>query len=254
MSILEIKDIEVDYGVIKALKGISLSIERGEIVSLIGANGAGESTLLKSITALEPLVEGEIKFEDEIIARCKVDKKNMIHSFFSKKDLTTDKIISKGISLVPEGREVFADLTVLENLEMGAYLQRDKDVIKQKLEEMYDVFSILKERKNQKAGSLSGGEQQMLAIARALMNSPRLLLLDEPGLGLAPLVIRDIFDIIEKINKEEDVTIFLVEQNAKIALKISDRGYVMETGKIILNDSSANLLENPDVKATYLGE
>lgn len=254
MNILELKNIEVNYGNIKALKGIDLSVKKGEIVCLIGANGAGKSTLLKSIVGLEPLVNGEIYFDNELIAKSKEKKSNFLMNFINIDQFSTDKIISKGISLVPEGREVFADMSVLENLEMGAFLKKEKSYIKNKLDEMYEIFPILKDRRDQKAGSLSGGEQQMLAIARSLMSSPKLLLLDEPGLGLAPLIIKDIFSIISKINKEENVTIFLVEQNAKMALRISDRGYVMETGNITLSDKSERLLNDPKVKVSYLGE
>jgi branched-chain amino acid transport system ATP-binding protein len=249
-KILEIDGIQVAYNNILALKGINVSINEGEIVSLIGANGAGKSTLLKAIVGLEPLSKGAIRYDGEIISE---EKKNKFKGFRGK-NLSTDRIISKGISLVPEGRGVFADMTLLENLEMGAFLKKDRKYIDGKLEEMFAIFPILKDRRNQKAGSLSGGEQQMLAIARALMNSPRLLLLDEPGLGLAPLVIKDIFDTIRKINKNDKVTVFIVEQNAKQALKLSNRGLVIETGNIVLEDESVNLLENEKVKAAYLGE
>ena len=243
-NILEIQNIEVLYNAILALKGVSLSIKEGEIACLIGANGSGKSTLLKSIVGLKQISKGSIVFKGELISG----------GVKGKRGLKTDRIISKGISLVPEGRMVFAELSVLENLEMGAFLVNDKNLIKNKTDEMYEIFPILKDRRKQKAGSLSGGEQQMLAVARSLMSSPKLLLLDEPGLGLAPLVIRDIFKTIVKINKEENVTIFLVEQNARMALEVSSKGYVMETGKIVLEDDSGKLLQNPGVKAAYLGE
>jgi len=254
MRLLEVKNIEVRYGNIKALNDIDIYINQNEIVSLIGANGAGKSTLLKAITGLEPLSNGEIIFDNRIIAKNIKQDGGIFKKLFFKDAVAPDKISSLGISLVPEGREVFSDLTVLENLEMGAFLIKDKNKKQKKLDEVYELFPILVERKNQKAGSLSGGEQQMLAIARGLMNYPKLLLLDEPGLGLAPLIIKDIFNIIKKINKEDGVTIFLIEQNAKMALKISNRGYVMETGNIVMHDKSSNLLNNPKVKATYLGE
>lgn len=290
-TILEIKNIAVNYGNIKALKGVSLAINEGEIVCLIGANGAGKSTLLKAIVGLEPLLSGEVFFNQKQIARKQetgTDKKKerimseedfikeyafswnrkmFLRAFSSLKGyvtaqmknmlnppITTDKIVADGIALVPEGRGVFAGMTVLENLEMGAYLKKSKKYVAEKLDEVYSLFPILNERKDQKAGSLSGGEQQMLAIGRALMSSPKLLLLDEPGLGLAPLIIRDIFDAILKINREEQVTIFLVEQNAKLALSNSGRGYVMETGNVVMEDASPALLTNPKVKAAYLGE
>jgi branched-chain amino acid transport system ATP-binding protein len=244
-KILELKDVRVNYGNIQALKGVNLNVAEGEIVSLIGANGAGKSTLLKSIVGLESLTNGNITFNGISIRDAGNNR---------KLNLPTDKIIASGISLVPEGRGVFPEMTVLENLEMGAYLLRDKAEKKRRIEEKYEMFGILRDRRKQLAGSLSGGEQQMLAIARALMSSPKLLLLDEPALGLAPLIIQNIFATISKISREDKVTIFLVEQNAKMALSISDKGYVMETGNIILEDLSKNLLENPKVKAAYLGE
>jgi branched-chain amino acid transport system ATP-binding protein len=247
-NILEVNNVSVEYSGIKALKNVSLSIKHGEIVTLIGANGAGKSTLLKSIVALEPATSGNIKFNGEVI----VDSAK--GTGLINKNLTTDKIIARGIALVPEGRQVFAEMTVLENLEMGSFLKNSNGYIKNKLDEIYEMLPVLKDRKLQKAGSLSGGEQQMLAIARALMSSPNLLLLDEPGLGLAPLAIKDIFATIVKINKSEKVTILLVEQNAKMALNISMRGLVMETGTIILEDRSSRLLKNPKVKKAYLGD
>jgi branched-chain amino acid transport system ATP-binding protein len=244
-KILELKDVRVSYGNIEALKGVNLSVDEGEIVSLIGANGAGKSTLLKSIVGLESLTYGSISFNGSSIRDAGRN---------SKLNLSTDRIIASGISMVPEGRGVFPEMSVLENLEMGAYLLRDKAEKKRRIEEKYEMFEILRDRRKQLAGSLSGGEQQMLAIARALMSSPKLLLLDEPALGLAPIIIQNIFATISRISKEDKVTIFLVEQNAKMALSISDKGYVMETGNIVLEDLSSNLLVNPKVKAAYLGE
>ncbi len=242
MALLNIDNISVSYGSIKALKQVSMHVNEGDIVSLIGANGAGKSTLLKSIVGLEPLVEGSITFEDEIICCDSISK-----------SVPTERIAKKGIALVPEGRRVFADMSVEENLDMGAFLIRDEDVIRKKKEEMYDFFPILGARRKQKTRSLSGGEQQMMAIARALMSSPRMILLDEPGLGLAPLIIQDIFDKIAYINKSENVTVFLVEQNARMALKASTEGYVMENGRIVLSGSSKDLLNNDSVQSAYLG-
>jgi branched-chain amino acid transport system ATP-binding protein len=243
MAYLLLDSINVSYGNIKALKGVSLSVDEGDTACLIGANGAGKSTLLKAIVGLEPLTEGSIQFKDNIIA-----------STEKSKTLSTEEIIKNGIALVPEGRRVFADLTVQENLEMGAFLIRDEKYIKDKQEEMFELFPILGSRRKQKAQSLSGGEQQMLAIARALMSNPRLLLLDEPGLGLAPLIIKHIFQIIKKINEQDKVTVFLVEQNAKIALEASSKAYVMETGNIVLEGPSSELLHNSKVRQAYLGE
>lgn len=242
--LVDIRNIEVNYGNIRALKGISLQVPSGDICSLIGANGAGKSTLLKALVGLEPLTSGEIWYDGQLIASA--DR--------SKKSLQTNVIVSRGISLVPEGRRVFSDMTVDENLDMGAFLVKDSALITRKKDQMFGLFPILHKRRLQKAGQLSGGEQQMLAIGRALMNSPKLLLLDEPGLGLAPLIIKLIFETILKINKEEGVTIFLVEQNARMALQASTMGSVMETGTIVLQDRSSALLEDPRVRAAYLGE
>ncbi len=249
-AILELKDVHVSYGSIEALKGVDITINEGEIVCLIGANGAGKSTLLKSIVGLEPITQGEIFFSSEKIASRKNDEPGRK----SRITLSTDKIISKGISMAPEGRGIFPEMTVLENLEMGAFMLKDKAQIRKRIEDKYEMFEILKDRRKQLAGSLSGGEQQMLSIARALMSRPRLLLLDEPALGLAPIIIQNIFHTISRISRDENVTIFLVEQNARMALSISDKGYVLETGNIVLEDASKNLLENPKVKAAYLGE
>jgi ABC-type branched-chain amino acid transport systems, ATPase component len=246
-NILELNDISVSYGNIKALKNVSMSVEEGDVVSLIGANGAGKSTLLKAIVGLEGLDTGAISFQNEVICHAKGAEKG-------RKHLSTDKIAKLGISLVPEGRRVFADMTVEENLDMGAFMVKDSAVVAKRKEEMYEFFPILGARKKQKTRSLSGGEQQMMAIARALMSNPRLLLLDEPGLGLAPLIVQDIFQKIAIINKEDKVTVFLVEQNARMALKSSTKGYVMENGVIVLADSSEALLSNERVKAAYLGE
>ena len=233
---LEVKDIQTYYGNIQAIKGISLEISEGEIITLIGANGAGKTTTLMSISGIVPPKSGDILFMGEPL-----------------QELSPNQIVSLGISQVPEGRRIFPYLTVMENLDMGAFLRNDTDEIQKDLEYTFDLFPILAERRHQSGGTLSGGEQQMLAVARALMARPRLLLLDEPSLGLAPLIVKQIFKIIRKINKENKTTIFLVEQNANLALQVAHRGYVMENGRITLSDTSQNLLANEDVKKAYLG-
>ena len=233
---LELKHIKTYYGNIQALKDVSITISEGEIITLIGANGAGKSTTLMSICGIVPPRSGEVLFMGKPI-----------------QDLPPNSIVSLGISQVPEGRRIFPFLSVAENLDMGAFLRRDKDEIRRDIEYIYALFPILAERRNQAGGTLSGGEQQMLAISRALMAKPRLLLLDEPSLGLAPLVVKQIFEIIEKINKESKTTIFLVEQNANMALKVAHRGYVMETGRISMTDTADSLLANDEVRKAYLG-
>ncbi len=233
---LELRNINSYYGNIQALHDISLKVEEGEIITLIGANGAGKSTTLMSISGVIPPRSGEILF-----------KGKPIHQ------MSPDKIVALGICQVPEGRHIFPVLTVAENLDMGAFLRRDKRQIKQDLEYIYTLFPLLADRRNQPGGNLSGGEQQMLAISRALMAKPQLLLLDEPSMGLAPLVTQKIFDIIKKINTEQNTTIFLVEQNANLALKTADRGYVLETGRITMHDRAENLLSNEDIQKAYLG-
>ena len=243
--LLKIDDIAVSYGNIKALHGVSMTVNEGTFVSLIGANGAGKSTLLKAIVGQEPLVSGSISYEGNVLYSV---KDGHFHG------IPTYNVVKKGIALVPEGRRVFADLTVEENLDMGAFMLKDDSLIKKKKEEMFDFFPILGVRKKQKARSLSGGEQQMLAVARALMVSPRLLLLDEPGLGLAPLIVHDIFSKLRHINQEDNVTVLVVEQNARLALKTADDGYVMENGVIVLYDKASALLKNERVRAAYLGE
>jgi len=232
---LKINGINTFYGNIHALHDVSLHIDEGEIVTLIGANGAGKSTTLMSICGGTPPRSGEITFEGKAIHQMKMDQ-----------------IVRLGISQVPEGRLIFPDLTVMENLELGAFLRNDKDAIKRDMEYAFHLFPILEERQKQTGGTLSGGEQQMLAISRALMARPRLLLLDEPSLGLAPIIIQQIFEIIQKVNAS-GTTVFLVEQNANQALKIAHRGYVMETGHITMEDDAATLLANEDVKKAYLG-
>lgn len=233
---LKLQNVETFYGNIQALKNISMEIAEGEIVTLIGANGAGKSTTLMSISGVVPPRAGEILFQDQ-----------PIHG------LPPNTIVSMGISQVPEGRRIFPYLTVLENLDMGAFLRDDKVEIKNDIAYIFELFPILAERRHQAGGTLSGGEQQMLAISRALMARPRLLLLDEPSLGLAPLVVKRIFDIVRKINSENNTTVFLVEQNANLALKTAHRGYVMENGRIIMADAAEALLANEDVRKAYLG-
>jgi branched-chain amino acid transport system ATP-binding protein len=236
MPMLEVRDIQTFYGNIQALKGVSLEINEGEIITLIGANGAGKTTTLMSVCGLAVPRSGGVYFFGE-----------PIHG------LTPDKIVARGIVQVPEGRRIFPNMTVQENLEMGAYLRRDKDGVRSDLTLMMEMFPILAQRRAQLGGTLSGGEQQMLAISRALMSRPRLLLLDEPSLGLAPLIIKQIFEIIRKINEESGTTIFLVEQNANQALKLAHRGYVMENGRITLAGSAEALLNDENVKKAYLG-
>ena len=233
---LELRDVQTYYGGIQALKGVSLRVAEGEIISLIGANGAGKTTTLMSISGVVPPKAGSITFCGE-----------PIHG------MPPDRIVSLGVIQVPEGRRIFPHLSVLENLDLGGFLRRDKDGIKRDMDHVFGLFPILQERRNQAGGTLSGGEQQMLAISRALMARPKLLLLDEPSLGLAPLIVQRIFQVIERINREENTTIFLVEQNANLALRIAHRGYVMENGVITLEDTAANLMANDAVKKAYLG-
>ena len=234
---LEIRDLHVNYGAIKALKGINLNVKEKSIVTLIGANGAGKTTLLRTISSILRPVSGKINF--------------------SGKDITSrapDKVVELGISQSPEGRMIFSNLTVKENLEMGAYTRKDKHNLKDDLEFIYEFFPRIKERLKQQGGTLSGGEQQMLAISRALMSKPKLLLLDEPSLGIAPLLTKAIFEQIVALNKKTGLTILLVEQNANMALSIADYGYVMETGEIILEGDAKSLAQNEEVRKAYLGE
>ena len=232
--ILSVKELQVNYGGIEAVKGISFDVHQGEIVTLIGANGAGKSTTLKAIAGLVKAKNGSIELAGE----------NLVG-----KDATS--IVAKGITLVPEGRRVFADLTVLENIKIGAYLR--KDDLSEDIKWVYDLFPRLKERSWQLAGTLSGGEQQMLAVARALMSRPKVIMMDEPSIGLAPIIVKGIFDIIREINRQ-GTTVLLIEQNANMALKSADYGYVLETGKITLSGKGAELLVNEDVKKAYLGK
>ncbi len=233
---LKLTDVNTYYGNIHALKGIDLEVSEGEVISLIGANGAGKSTTLMTTSGIVPAKRGSVVFNGEDITHA-----------------SPDKIVKMGICQVPEGRRIFPYLTVAENLDMGAFLRDDKDKIKDDIDYAYSLFPILADRRNQQGGTLSGGEQQMLAISRALMSKPKVLLLDEPSLGLAPIIVRQIFDIIKKINEEQKTTIFIVEQNANLALKAAHRGYVMENGSITLTDTGQNLLSNEDVKKAYLG-
>lgn len=236
MAMLEIKDLEVCYGVIKAIKGVSFEVNKGEVIALVGANGAGKTTILHAISGLIPARKGSILFEGEELTKT-----------------PAHKIVSMGMAHVPEGRRIFQQLTVLENLKLGAFTRKDKEEIAKSLRTVYDRFPRLEERKKQIAGTLSGGEQQMLAMGRALMSNPRIILLDEPSMGLSPLLVSSIFDII-KVISEGGTTVLLVEQNAKKALAIADRAYVLETGSIILSGKASDLINNESVKKAYLGE
>ncbi len=233
--LLTVKDLYVNYGNVEALHGISLKVDEGEIVTILGANGAGKSTTLMTISGLVVPKQGAIFYKDKEISR-----------------LQGHEVVQFGIAQVPEGRRVFATLTVQENLDLGAFIIKDKDKVQKNLEWIFNLFPRMKERREQLAGTLSGGEQQMLAIARGLMASPNILLLDEPSLGLAPILVKSIFETIREIN-ESGVTVLLVEQNARAALKLAHRGYVMEVGNIVLEDTSDKLLKNPEVRKAYLG-
>ncbi|MDE6357004.1 MAG: ABC transporter ATP-binding protein [Eubacteriales bacterium] len=232
---LKVNDLQVYYGAIHAIKGISFEVNEGEIVSLIGANGAGKTTTLHAVSGLLKSTSGEISFLSSKI-----------------ENISADKIVKKGIAHVPEGRRIFSKLSVQENLELGAFLVKDKKFIKDEYERVLTLFPRLKERLKQISGTLSGGEQQMLAIGRALMSNPKMLLMDEPSMGLAPILVKEIFEIIKECNKN-GMTILLVEQNAKMALNISHRAYVLETGKVVMSDKAENLLGNSEVKKAYLG-
>lgn len=236
MALLEIKDLEVNYGIIKAIKGVSFDVNEGEIIALIGANGAGKTTILHTITGLIQAKKGSIVFDGKELTKT-----------------PPHKIVSMGMAHVPEGRRIFQQLSVLENLKLGAYTRKDKSEIASTLKMVYERFPRLEERKNQVAGTLSGGEQQMLAMGRALMSKPRIILMDEPSMGLSPLLVSEIFDIIKVIN-ESGTTVLLVEQNAKKALSIADRAYVLETGNITLSGDAKDLINDESVKKAYLGE
>ena len=236
MALLEIKDLEVYYVMIQAIKGVSFQVQEGEVIALIGANGAGKTTILHTITGLLEAKKGSVIFDGKDITKT-----------------PAHKIVSMGMAHVPEGRRVFANLSVYQNLKMGAYTRKDKQEIEETLKTVYKRFPRLEERKNQLAGTLSGGEQQMLAMGRALMSHPRIILMDEPSMGLSPIFVNEIFDIIKEVSAS-GTTVLLVEQNAKKALSISDRGYVLETGKIVLEGNSEDLLNNDSIKKAYLGE
>lgn len=236
MAMLEVKDIEVYYGMIQAIKGLSFHVNEGEVVALIGANGAGKTTILHTVSGLLTPKKGSITFEEKDIVK-----------------IPGHKIVSMGMAHVPEGRRVFAQLSVLQNLKMGAYTRRDKNETEQTLKSVFDRFPRLEERQNQLAGTLSGGEQQMLAMGRALMSHPKIILMDEPSMGLSPIFVNEIFNIVQEVSKS-GTTVLLVEQNAKKALSISDRAYVLETGKIVLEGKASELLNNDSIKKAYLGE
>lgn len=236
MSMLEIKDLQVCYGVIQAIKGISFHVDQGEIIALIGSNGAGKTTTLQTITGMLPAKSGQIIFEDKDITK-----------------IPGHQIVAMGMAHVPEGRRVFSQLSVYENLKLGAYTRKDKTEVEESLERIYQSFPRLKERRNQPAGTLSGGEQQMLAMGRALMSKPRIVLMDEPSMGLSPILVQEIFRIIEEISTS-GTTVLLVEQNANKALSIADRGYVLETGRIVLEGKASDLLADESIKRAYLGE
>ncbi|MDO5338069.1 MAG: ABC transporter ATP-binding protein [Eubacteriales bacterium] len=236
MALLEIKDIEVYYGMIQALKGVNFQVNEGEVIALIGANGAGKTTTLQTITGLLRAKKGKILFDGQDITK-----------------VPAHKIVTMGMAHVPEGRRVFANMSVLQNLRMGAFTRKDQKEIEETLEKVYKRFPRLKERQSQAAGTLSGGEQQMLAMGRALMSKPRIILMDEPSMGLSPIFVNEIFDIIKEVS-ESGTTVLLVEQNAKKALSIADRAYVLETGKIVLEGKAEELLHNESVQKAYLGE
>ena len=236
MAMLEVKNLKVHYGVIQAIKGISFEVNEGEVIALIGANGAGKTTTLQTITGMLKPSEGEILFEGQDIVK-----------------VPGHKIVSMGMAHVPEGRRVFAELSVYENLKLGAYTRKDKNEIAESLAKVYKSFPRLEERKNQLAGTLSGGEQQMLAMGRALMSHPRMIVMDEPSMGLSPIYVNEIFDIIQKINGD-GTTVLLVEQNAKKALAIANRAYVLETGNIVLSGDAKEMMNNDSIKKAYLGE
>ncbi len=236
-AILELENVSAHYGRIQALRGVSLTVAEGEIVTIIGANGAGKSTTLMTICGIVPASVGDVRYMGESI-----------------RDVRADQLPSRGLCQVPEGRRIFPRLSVQENLDMGAFFRNDPDGIEQDLGMVFRLFPVLFERRRQHGGTLSGGEQQMLAIARAIMSRPKMLLLDEPSLGLSPMISQHIFKIIRNINEERGVTILLVEQNANIALRLADRAYVMETGSVVMEDRADRLRENPDIKKAYLGQ
>lgn len=235
MSMIEVKDLEVSYGAIKAIKGVSFDVNEGEVIALIGANGAGKTTILHTLTGLIPAQSGSIQYAGKELTKT-----------------PAHKIVQMGIAHVPEGRRVFADLSVLQNLKLGAYTVKDQNKIKESLADVYSRFPRLEERKNQLAGTLSGGEQQMLAMGRAMMSNPKIVVMDEPSMGLSPILVKEVFNIIESMHKS-GITVLLVEQNAKMALSIADRAYVLETGKIAMQGDAKELMNDERVKKAYLG-
>ena len=234
--VLKIKGLQVNYGGIQAVKGIDLEVAQGELVTLIGANGAGKTTTMKAITGLKPYSAGDIEYNGKSI-----------------KGVPTHELLKRGLAMVPEGRGIFARMSILENMQMGAYLRNDTEQIKQDVERMFGFFPRLKERATQLAGTLSGGEQQMLAMARAILSKPKLLLLDEPSMGLSPIMVEKIFEVVRTISKE-GITVLLVEQNARLALQAADRGYVMDSGTVTMEGDAKQMLDDPKVRAAYLGE
>ncbi len=235
-AMLNIKGLQVNYGGIQAVKGVDLEVKQGELVTLIGANGAGKTTTMKAITGLKPYSAGDIEYLGQSI-----------------KGVPTHELLKRGLAMVPEGRGIFARMSILENMQMGAYLRNDNDGIKQDVERMFGFFPRLKERATQLAGTLSGGEQQMLAMARAILSKPKLLLLDEPSIGLSPIMVEKIFEVVREISKE-GLTVLLVEQNARLALQAADRGYVMDSGTVTMSGDAKQMLDDPKVRAAYLGE
>ncbi|ABO57304.1 ABC transporter ATP-binding protein [Burkholderia vietnamiensis] len=233
---LKIKGLHVNYGGIQAVKGVDLEIQKGELVTLIGANGAGKTTTMKAITGLKPYSAGDIEYMGQSI-----------------KDVPAHELLKRGLAMVPEGRGIFARMSIVENMQMGAYLRSDTDGIKKDVERMFGFFPRLKERATQLAGTLSGGEQQMLAMARAVISKPKLLLLDEPSMGLSPIMVEKIFEVVREISKE-GITLMLVEQNARLALQAADRGYVMDSGAVTMSGDAKQMLDDPEVRAAYLGE
>ncbi|MGV7243920.1 ABC transporter ATP-binding protein [Caballeronia sp. M23-90] len=233
---LKIKGLQVNYGGIQAVKGVDLEVEQGELVTLIGANGAGKTTTMKAITGLKPFSAGDIEYRGQSI-----------------KGVPTHELLKRGLAMVPEGRGIFARMSILENMQMGAYLRNDADGIQKDTERMFGFFPRLKERASQYAGTLSGGEQQMLAMARALLSRPKLLLLDEPSMGLSPIMVEKIFEVVREISKE-GLTVLLVEQNARLALQAANRGYVMDSGTVTMSGDAKTMLDDPKVRAAYLGE
>lgn len=235
-AMLKIKGLQVNYGGIQAVKGVDMEVQQGELVTLIGANGAGKTTTMKAITGLKPYSAGDIEYDGKSI-----------------KGVPSHELLKSGLAMVPEGRGIFARMSIIENMQMGAYLRNDKEQIKKDVDRMFGFFPRLKERATQLAGTLSGGEQQMLAMARAILSKPKLLLLDEPSMGLSPIMVEKIFEVVRTISKE-GITVLLVEQNARLALQAADRGYVMDSGTVTMSGDAKQMLDDPKVRAAYLGE